>query len=59
VRVLGRTFSFGRGETIHTENSHKWRVPAFHEMVGRAGWDVAQWWTDENALFSVHELVRG
>ena len=58
VVVVGRTFRFRAGETIHTENSHKWRTPAFHAMAERAGWSVGRWWTDEKALFSVHELVR-
>ncbi|MDB5570052.1 MAG: methyltransferase [Hyphomicrobiales bacterium] len=58
VRVLGRRFDFARGETIHTENSHKYRPAAFHDMAVRAGWSVAEWWTDPAGLFSVHELQR-
>ena len=38
VRVSGRAFHFARGESIHTENSHKWRVDRFSAMAQRAGW---------------------
>jgi L-histidine N-alpha-methyltransferase len=56
VRVQGRRFAFGCGETIHTENSHKYRPSDFHAMAARAGWSVLDWWSDPAALFSVHEL---
>lgn len=58
VTVAGREFRFARGETIHTENSHKWRVPDFHAMAQRAGWSVAGSWSDPDRLFSVHEFYR-
>ena len=58
VRLLGRRFDLRAGETIHTENSHKYRPAAFHEMAARAGWGVADWWSDPAGLFSVHELLR-
>ena len=31
VRVSGRSFRFARGETIHTENSHKYTLESFAE----------------------------
>ena len=38
VRVLGRAFSFAKGERIHTENSHKYSVEEFQALAARAGW---------------------
>ncbi len=58
VRLLGRRFDLRASETIHTENSHKYRPAAFHEMAARAGWSVADWWSDPAGLFSVHDLQR-
>ena len=54
VRVKNNTFSFARGETIHTENSYKYSIDEFIELAGKAGFQSEQVWVDENALFSVH-----
>ncbi len=37
VRVAGRSFSFRRGETIHSENSYKYTIDEFVELAARAG----------------------
>jgi dimethylhistidine N-methyltransferase len=58
VRVNGRVLRFARGESIHTENSHKWKVDRFSAMAQRAGWMAGAVWCDSEALFSVHELHR-
>lgn len=57
VTLLGHDFAFRRGETIHTENSHKYTVASFQALARQAGWRPTNVWTDEDALFSVHELV--
>ncbi len=54
--VLGREFAFAAGEHIHTEYSHKYDVDGFQAMAARAGWQPVNVWTDEQRLFSVHEL---
>jgi dimethylhistidine N-methyltransferase len=56
VTVAGRTFSFEKGETIHTENSYKYTVESFRALVLEAGWRWAATWTDEKNYFSVHAL---
>jgi dimethylhistidine N-methyltransferase len=56
VRVAGRTFHFRAGESIHTENSHKFSVTEFREISERAGFEPLEVWTDPDALFSVHYL---
>jgi dimethylhistidine N-methyltransferase len=55
--VIGRTFSFAKGERIHTENSHKYGIDEFQSLAREAGWQPEQVWTDNDSLFSVHELV--
>lgn len=57
--VAGRTFEFQHGETIHTEDSHKYTVESFHALAGAAGWRAESVWTDQDRLFSVHYLVAG
>jgi dimethylhistidine N-methyltransferase len=56
VQVAGTPVTFAKGETIHTENSYKHALPAFHAMAREAGWDVAHVWTDDAGLFGVHAL---
>src|SRR4051794_39398893 len=56
VRVAGHSFTFRRGETIHTENSYKYTVASFRSLATSAGWRPAATWTDESALFSIHAL---
>jgi dimethylhistidine N-methyltransferase len=57
VSVLGRRFSFGAGERIHTENSCKYTIAEFQALVLTAGWQPGRVWTDQDRLFSVHELT--
>lgn len=59
VSLLGQRFAFRPGETIHTENSHKYTVMGFRALADRAGWSARRVWMDANRLFSVHELVCG
>jgi dimethylhistidine N-methyltransferase len=60
VRVLGRTFTFLAGESIHTESSYKYTVETFSRLAGEAGWRSAAVFLDADALFSVHVLrARG
>lgn len=53
VRWPGAERSFARGERIHTENSYKYRVEDFVELLQRAGFQLAQAWTDERDWFAV------
>lgn len=57
VSIAGHTFHFRKGETIHTENSYKYTVPQFQDLARAADWLPHRVWTDEDALFSVHELL--
>jgi L-histidine Nalpha-methyltransferase len=57
VRLLGTTFSFRTGESIHTESSYKYSVERFGALARGSGWKVRQTWTDADKMFSVHALV--
>jgi dimethylhistidine N-methyltransferase len=56
VRIDGETIEFSAGETIHTENSHKYSLDEFAELAGEAGFTIARVWTDPADLFSVQHL---
>lgn len=57
--VAGRRFAFSSGETIHTENSHKYRPETVAAMAGAAGFrDVARF-IDRDGLFGVFLLRVG
>jgi uncharacterized SAM-dependent methyltransferase len=51
--VTGCRIRFSAGETIHTENSHKYRPESFAALCARAGWHTERCWTDPARLFSV------
>jgi dimethylhistidine N-methyltransferase len=57
VRVGGRAIPFAKGETIHTENSHKYELAGFAAIAAAAGFEVERVWTDDARLFSV-QLLR-
>jgi dimethylhistidine N-methyltransferase len=55
ISVNGNVFEIEKGEFIHTENSHKYSLSEFEELV--APWfDVTKVWTDRNDYFSVQFL---
>jgi len=57
ARILGRTFSFRAGESIHTENSYKYSLERFTALARGSGWTPRESWTDPASMFSVHALV--
>ncbi len=57
VFVAGRSFAFREGETIHTENSHKYTVTGFETLAKAGGWRPMKAWIDKNELFSLHLLA--
>ena len=52
-QVCGRRFGFRQGETIHTENSHKFGHRDSRILLRAAGWGVVAEWTDEKEWFSI------
>lgn len=59
VRLLGNTFSFRAGETIHTESSYKYSIERFTGLARGSGWTPRESWTDPDGMFSVHALMAG
>ena len=45
---------FGRGELLHTENSHKFSDEAVRSMLHAAGFQLEQSWSDPAGLFALH-----
>ncbi len=59
VHVLGRTFSFAEGETIHTENCYKYSPPEFLRMAHAAHWRCERSWQDGGRTgFTIYLLHR-
>jgi len=51
--VDGRPFSIAAGETIHTENSHKYGPRDARILLRGGGWTPVAEWTDSDGLFAV------
>jgi uncharacterized SAM-dependent methyltransferase len=56
VEVAGERIAFVQGETIHTENSHKYTPDGFRALAIGAGFVPRAMWCDRDRLFSVHWL---
>ncbi|NRA41319.1 MAG: L-histidine N(alpha)-methyltransferase [Pseudomonadales bacterium] len=56
VNVAGQTIHFSKGETIHTENSYKYKLDDFAALAAQAGFVLEKSWLDAQQLFSVNYL---
>ena len=52
--VGGRAFAMAAGETIHTENSHKYGPRDAALLLRSGGWTPVAKWTDPDELFAVY-----
>jgi L-histidine Nalpha-methyltransferase len=52
--VDGRKFSIAAGETIHTENSHKYGARDARILLRAGGWTPIEMWTDADGKFAVY-----
>lgn len=57
VRIAGREFFFEQGETIHTENSHKYTLESFRELT-RSYFEHVVSWVDEEDEFCIQYLTN-
>lgn len=57
VHIDGEDIHFEKGETIHTENSYKYSLNEFADLV-QDWFEVKKVWTDEEDLFSLQYLVK-
>ena len=51
--VAGRRFAMTRGETIHTENSHKYDTHSATMLLLAGGWTPRRWFADAEERFMV------
>jgi L-histidine N-alpha-methyltransferase len=51
--VSGRRFALAKGETIHTENSHKFDRRSQYTLLLAGGWTPVERWVDAGARFSL------
>ena len=51
--VAGQLFAMAAGETIHTENSHKYTAAAARLLLAAGGWTPTAEWSDPDGLFGV------
>ena len=51
--VAGKRFSMREGETIHTENSHKYGVRDARLLLRAGGWSPCREWTDADDMFAL------
>ncbi|MEM7702980.1 MAG: L-histidine N(alpha)-methyltransferase [Pseudomonadota bacterium] len=51
--VAGRSFSMEQGETIHTENSHKFSRRTAYTLLLAGGWEPQARWLDSEERFSL------
>ncbi|ABK77008.1 conserved hypothetical protein [Cenarchaeum symbiosum A] len=53
IPAAGAAVRFGRGELVHTENSHKYTIPRIREMVREAGLGTDAIWQDEENRYAL------
>lgn len=53
VKVSGAAFSFKIGETLHTENSHKFTIARLAEFAGLTGWTLEREWVSAHPAFAI------
>jgi dimethylhistidine N-methyltransferase len=51
--VAGQAFSMARGETIHTENSHKYGARDARLLLKAGGWEAVEEWTGAEQDFAL------
>ena len=51
--VSGQTFRMAAGETIHTENSHKFTKRSGQMLLAAGGWEPRARWTDSEGRFAL------
>lgn len=53
IAALDRKFTFGAGEHIHTESSHKYSYDRFSQLASMAGLQIQNRWMDDREWFAV------
>ncbi|MEM9706570.1 MAG: L-histidine N(alpha)-methyltransferase [Pseudomonadota bacterium] len=53
IIIDGETFTFAKGETLHTENSYKYTQPRLTSLLSPTPWRAREIWTDPQGWFAV------
>ena len=53
LRLGGQDYVFEAGETLHTENSHKYSIAGFQAHAAQAGFSAGPVWTDPKQWFAM------
>jgi uncharacterized SAM-dependent methyltransferase len=51
--IAGHGFAMQAGETIHTENSHKYDPRSARQLLAAGGWSPIREWPDADGMFSL------
>jgi len=51
--IAGKRFAMHKGETIHTENSHKYTPRSARQLLAAGGWTPLREWSDAHDMFSL------
>ena len=51
--IAGRSFRLAAGETIHTENSHKYDPRGARLLLRAGGWTPLAEWSDPDDMFLI------
>ncbi|WP_193164306.1 L-histidine N(alpha)-methyltransferase [Microbulbifer hainanensis] len=54
VTIAGERIHFREGETIHTENSHKYSLNGFRGLLEDTGFQTVTHWTDRECRYAIH-----
>jgi dimethylhistidine N-methyltransferase len=57
VKVGNHKFEFKAGESIHTENSHKFTVDSIFSFASKSGWEPKSHWLSQSPEFGVFKLM--
>lgn len=57
IRLNGELYELPAGDSVHTENSHKYTLEGFRSLAVAAGFTPGQCWYDAENWFSVHWLT--
>jgi dimethylhistidine N-methyltransferase len=58
IAALEQNFEFTAGETIHTENSYKYRIGEVEALLNSAGFSWTNRWSDPSDWFAVYLATR-
>ena len=57
VNAVGHAYAFKAGESVYTENSHKFTAESFGALAAQAGWQVSRAWTSAAPQFAIYRLT--